>query len=264
MAAEPSDLLQDQGDDPGRTLGDAPGAGPVADLVDRVTGGRGRKKKTADEPPAAPVDERLGAEQTPPKTRRRSGTTGAERARRAKDAAARKSVAGGFAAIYGQLGALALNAGDPELVPFGRAMQVNAPVAGRAFDELVKGTAVDRVLQPVADRGDEVRNFANAVLFPGLILAMTKRPELAPTLEPMAYSLFASNIVAMGPVVAEKKKQDQAAAKVLREMATEGMLPTGPNGEAPSLRELFEMLFAPTPEMEAEPFEPGAPPPAEG
>ena len=82
------------------------------------------------------------------------------------------------------LGAMAL-ARSPQAIPVARVMEMQAPVAGIVGEELLKGTMVDRLLQPLA-RGGRKAELGMALAGPPLLVGMmTARPELFPVLRPM-------------------------------------------------------------------------------
>lgn len=82
------------------------------------------------------------------------------------------------------LAAMAL-ARRPEAIPVARVMDMQAPVAGLIGEDLLKGTLVDRLLQPLA-RGGAKAEAAVALIGPPLIVGiMTARPATFPVLRPM-------------------------------------------------------------------------------
>jgi Lsr2 len=82
------------------------------------------------------------------------------------------------------IGAMAL-ARRPEAIPVARVMDMQAPVAGLIGEELLKGTLLDRLLQPLA-RGGAKAEMAVALIGPPLIVGiMTAQPGTFPVLRPM-------------------------------------------------------------------------------
>jgi hypothetical protein len=82
------------------------------------------------------------------------------------------------------IGAMAL-ARRPEAIPVARVMDMQAPVAGLIGEDLLKGTIVDRLLQPLA-RGGAKAEMTVALIGPPLIVGiMTARPSTFPVLRPM-------------------------------------------------------------------------------
>ena len=86
---------------------------------------------------------------------------------------------------------------------------MQAPVAGVIVDDLVKGTPVDRLLQPLARAGERGEK-AVALVGPPLLTAMiTARPEMYPALRPMLKMSLMSWLTVSGPAM--KKAQENAA-----------------------------------------------------
>lgn len=72
-----------------------------------------------------------------------------------------------------------------ELLPIARVMDMQAPVIGLVGDDLIKGTVLDRLLQPIARSGEKAE-MAVAIVGPPLLVGiMTARPESFPVLRPM-------------------------------------------------------------------------------
>lgn len=239
MAAEPHELLDDAGDGP---FGPAD---PAATPITRTP--RSRRSERAPKAAAQPDDDPGQTAERPPDTgkkRSRSGTTRAERKARA-----RRSLASGVSTVLGFAADVATRA-FPAQVPTARALGFVAPAAGHAVDQVVAGTIIDRALQPVAAKGDKVKTLGNIFALPAMVFAVSNRPELYPALLPMMREAVMANIVATGPVLVEKKKQDAEAARVLQEMAAEGMLPLDEHGQPPSIDQLVEWIFAPVPTAE--------------
>jgi len=57
-------------------------------------------------------------------------------------------------------------------VPLGRCLQMQAPVAGEILEDVVKGTVVDGVLQPIARAEDKAKAVAALALPPALVVAL--------------------------------------------------------------------------------------------
>jgi len=86
----------------------------------------------------------------------------------------------GFA--YSGIGYLA--ARNEKGIPTARALDLMAPVAGEVLDDVIKGTLVDRLLQPIARSGEKGEKVAALVGFPALTALVTARPEMFPVVRP--------------------------------------------------------------------------------
>jgi hypothetical protein len=104
------------------------------------------------------------------------------------------------------LGAMAL-ARKPEAVPVARIMDMQAPVAGIIGDELLRGTVVDRILQPLA-RGGAKAEMAVALACPPLLVGvMTARPETFPVLRPLLKMSMMTWLEIAEPAMAKVQKR---------------------------------------------------------
>lgn len=107
----------------------------------------------------------------------------------------------------------------PVSMPVARVLELQAPVAGLVLEDVVKGTVVDRVLQPLAriEGGGET---AFAMIGPPLLVGMLQnRPNMAPVLVPILREALRTWIIVAGPKlerVAEQeiKFQEQYGARI--------------------------------------------------
>lgn len=91
----------------------------------------------------------------------------------------------------------------------GYIMSVQAPVAGMLLEDNVKGTAVDRLLQPFAKNADRVRVGRALFLPPALVLFMQKNPEKAAFVMPLLRKSLADYIDLAGPKIVEIQKRER-------------------------------------------------------
>lgn len=86
--------------------------------------------------------------------------------------------------------------------PLGRALNLQAPVAGLVIEDAVKGTVVDRAIQPLARAGE--RGEAVAALFgvPLVVGVMQTQPQLQQVLYPVLKTLLESWFI----IAADKSK----------------------------------------------------------
>jgi hypothetical protein len=135
--------------------------------------------------------------------RSRKGSSGA-RTKRATGP--RASVEAILTGIYG-----AFAGGVGRVNPaVGYIMGVQAPVAGMLLEDTVKGTMVDRALQPFAKNADRVR-VGRALLGPPVLVAfMQQNPDKAAFAMPMLRKMLADYIDLAGPKIVEIKKREEA------------------------------------------------------
>jgi hypothetical protein len=135
------------------------------------------------EPGPAPVVGRV--EERPPVRPRRNRLRDArDRAKKevAKKPLPRVSTATVLGFAYSGIGYLA--ARNEKGIPTARALDLMAPVAGEVLDDVIKGTLVDRLLQPIARSGEKGEKVAALVGFPALTALVTARPEMFPVVRP--------------------------------------------------------------------------------
>jgi Lsr2 len=160
-------------------------------------------------PPAAPEPTPARVEERPPVRPRR------ERLRRLTKPAAtgKKSfprVSTAELLGFAYAGAGYILARNPRMIPVARSMDLMAPVSGEILDDVVRGTVVDRLLQPLARSGDKGRKLGAVAGFPALVAVAVARPELYPVLKPaMKMALMLSLEVSETP----RRKLEQRAAK---------------------------------------------------
>lgn len=103
--------------------------------------------------------------------------------------------------------------------PMARVLAVQAPVAGMILDDLIKDTAIDKLLQPVA-RLEKKGEIAFALIAPPILVGLiSARPDLAGYLLPWLKESLASWIDVAGPKleeiqVREEKFQNEYGVKI--------------------------------------------------
>ena len=142
----------------------------------------------------------------------------------------RVSTAKIISGVWGGMGALLRN---PQLAPVARTLQVQAPVAGEIADDMIKGTPVDKLLQPLARVGEKGEEVFALVGPPAIAMAICAQPDLYPMLEPVMVEALKSWVVIAGPRI---KKAQQKEAKLIAELGED-------YGE--SIREMLAFIFQP-------------------
>jgi hypothetical protein len=96
---------------------------------------------------------------------------------------------------------------SPSLVPMSRMMMFQAGTVGIVGDQALKGTVVDRVLQPLA-RAGEKGELAAAIIGPPVIVAVvTARPELYPVAAPVLEALVTTYLEISEPAMEKIQKR---------------------------------------------------------
>lgn len=103
---------------------------------------------------------------------------------------------------------------QPVNLPVARVMAVQAPVAGLLLEDIVKGTIVDKVLQPVA-RVEEKGELAFALIGPPLLVGLLtsqRGQQLAPVLVPALKESLRVWLEVAGPKIEIARKRDEEFA----------------------------------------------------
>ena len=181
-------------------------------------------------PPVPSVLE--GVVQEPPQTSERAPVDASKRR-----PWSRKSPAGGprkreslqtlAAFAWGGMAQAAARAGR---VPTSRMLALQAPIAGVLVDDVLRGTILDRVLQPLARTGKRGEAMFALMGPPILVEMIVQHPERQAVLLPLLASALESYADIAGPKLAAAKKKAERRAQ---EIGAEG------------IDELIAFLFAP-------------------
>ena len=104
-------------------------------------------------------------------------------------------------------------------VPVGRVLALQAPMVGDVLDDAIKGTVVDKVLQPFVRQGDRAKLIGAVVLPPLLVGALERNPELAPTLMPVLRAAMVPMLVEMAKAAKKAKADEKKLFEALDEVA---------------------------------------------
>lgn len=104
----------------------------------------------------------------------------------------------------------------PVNLPVARVMAVQAPVAGLLLEDIVKGTIVDKILQPIASV-EEKGELAFALIGPPLLVGLLtseRGQQLAPVLVPALKESLRVWLEVAGPKIEiARKREEEFAAK---------------------------------------------------
>jgi hypothetical protein len=137
---------------------------------------------------------------------------------------------------------------QPLSLPVSRCLQVQSPVAGMIIEEIVAGTLVDRVLQPIA-RAEEKAEKVLALVGPPLIVLAIEQSFLLPAeqmmmrqalLMPMLKESLRMWLVIAGPKVEEAARREAEYQKTFGR----------------SINEMIELFFGQAVTVKAEQVEP--------
>lgn len=120
---------------------------------------------------------------------------------------------------------------NPQTIPVGRCLALQAPAAGMVLDDVLKGTMLDKMVQPLArtsKSGETVWALLGPPLLTGLI---TSKPELYPVLRPMLREAVGSWVLLAGP---KMRKAEERKQKLLSELG----------GDMETIDAMIDALFA--------------------
>lgn len=175
------------------------------EIRDAYNAEHGIEQPTSDTPGSdVPAEAPATKGETPPKTaakvRRARRTT---RTRHTLDGIG-SSAWNGLASMFGGANA-----------PLGRTLAYQAPVAGMLIDDILKGSVVDRMLQPIA-RMEEQGKTAWGLVGPPLIVAVVQaNPALMDRSKPMLASALRAYLEVAGPAMDKLRQRDQKVATAL-------------------------------------------------
>lgn len=153
-----------------------------------------------------------------PKTRLRDWLTGPRpikdgtvvpkvKKERAARGGGRTSLAPAGSALWGLAAMGAAKAGDPAV---STALAIQAPMAGGVLDRAIKGTFLDKLVQPMVGEADRYAEIGSLLAFP-LVVGMVERQPGNPMLTTILDMLIEQNLLALAEAVVVK---EQKAAKL--------------------------------------------------
>lgn len=110
---------------------------------------------------------------------------------------------------------LASAAARSGLTPTARVLGMQAPVAGVILEDALRGTVVDRVLQPLARMGDKGGSVVALLAPPVLVSVATMYPQRAEEILPMLRACLRQWALVAGPAIKEREKRERKAAEAL-------------------------------------------------
>ena len=149
---------------------------------------------------------------TPPPGRVRFGRpkgAGVVKTRREHKRVSLESLASG---AWGLLGQMAQSRG---LVPTGRALVMQAPVAGMILEDTLRGTVIDRIAQPLARGGEAAKELGALIGVPVLVTMVALKPETQDIAVPMLRNLMREWAIVAGPRIKAREKREKRAMEQL-------------------------------------------------
>lgn len=103
-------------------------------------------------------------------------------------------------------------------VPVGNCLQFQSAIVGPIFDDAIRDTAVDRLVQPIAQSGGRLKKVGSVCAMPMLVFALERNPSAAPVLEPLLRQVIRDQLAELAPIVKAKKKRDDEYRKAVVEL----------------------------------------------
>jgi hypothetical protein len=120
-----------------------------------------------------------------------------------------ESLASGAWTLLGQA------ASSRGLVPTGRALMLQAPVAGMILEDTLKGSVTDRILQPLARGGETAKELGALFGVPMLVTLITVKPQAAEMAVPMLKGMMREWAIIAGPRIKAREKREKRALEQL-------------------------------------------------
>lgn len=132
--------------------------------------------------------------------------------------------------------------------PTSRCLNMQAPVAGIIVDDMLKGTAVDMMLQPLARMGEGGKDVAALVGLPLLVAVTERQPMLYPYTRPLMAEAATEWVLIAGPAMRKAKARAAKVAEELAEFeldedAVEGAFAAPVSN--PVIEKMLDAIFAP-------------------
>jgi hypothetical protein len=173
----------------------------------------------------------------------------------------RQSTAPLFEFVWGQAGQGLMMTGVD--VPVGRVLTLQAPMVGDVLDEAIKGTAVDKIIQPFVRQGDRAKLIAAVVLPPLCVGLIERNPELAEPLAPVLRAVMMPMLVELAASLKKAKAQEQKMVEALADLGElfpqELLAEAKKRGQSP-VDLIIESFFAPSPQPQNNGSAPAAEP----
>lgn len=128
----------------------------------------------------------------------------------------RNSVAGLVTMAWGGAGMMLVRTNaDP---PVGRVLQFEAPLAGKKIDELISGTWLDVILQPLVSQLDKIEGLGALLAFPLMVGAYERNPTIGPMIEPLLREVIRATLTDMAPLLKKQQADTKKAAAAISDL----------------------------------------------
>jgi hypothetical protein len=142
------------------------------------------------------------------------------------------------------------------VTPTSRCLNMQAPVAGIILDDVIKGTTLDRMAQPLARWGEGGKNMGALVGLPLLVAVTERQPQLYSYTRPLMAEAATEWVLIAGPAMRKAKQRAELVARELAEFEVneediEGAFARA--AENPAIAAMLDAIFLPMMHAEPEP-----------
>ena len=130
----------------------------------------------------------------------------------------------------------------------GRVLQLESPLLAQRIDKAIAGTFLDKILQPLFRKGDDLEGLGAALALPIMVGVIERKPELYPMMEPMMEEIIGTVLEEVAPLVRKSKTKRRAAARTLTDINDAFDIP---RGEDP-IKAVMGFLFMDSAQTEGE------------
>ena len=121
-----------------------------------------------------------------------------------------------------------------------RAMVIESLIVGNLADENLKGTRLDKALQPVARAAEQGTAFAAVIILPGAMNLVERNPAMAPAMEPIIEMCLDEMLPELAKSITRARKKEAERTKILTELGP--MFGKEP-GEPATMNDVKRWLF---------------------
>lgn len=124
------------------------------------------------------------------------------------------------------VGAMLVNRNiDP---PVGRTLTLEAPLAGNAIDKVIADTWIDRLLQPLFAKSDNLEELGAIIALPIMVGILERKPEMSPIILPPLEEVLTTVLEELDPIIRKRKtKRRRVVKSTMAEVADTFEIPKG-------------------------------------
>lgn len=134
--------------------------------------------------------------------------------------------------------------------PVGRVLQLGGPLYGTKIDQVIAGTFLDRILQPLFRKGDQLNDLGALIAVPACVAILERRPETAPLMMGILTESLGTMLEDLAPKMAKTRAKRRRAARSLTDVNDAFDIPKGVDPVEHIIREFIFGDFQPPQEGE--------------